>query len=116
FQTKARSEYSTGLCQVKVIYPNKQTKSMIGHVSIISSFILLLACAVYLFAQTAPANGVFQVKVEAGAIVSLRRSDDSFPTDYIQSGRRLGDVFLRYRGKDGAWQSADTALLAGEGN
>ena len=29
--------------------------------------------------------------------------------------RRLGDVFLRYRGKDGAWQSVDTAQLARDG-
>ena len=89
---------------------------MIGQSSVISSFVLLLACALGSLAQTAtPTNSLFQVKIEAGAITSLRRSDDSFPTDYVQTARRLGDVFLRYRGKDGAWQSVDTAQLARDG-
>src|SRR5262245_2167865 len=60
-------------------------------------------------------NGQFRIKFDAGAIVSLRRTDDRVDTDYIQTGRRLGDVFLRYRGKDAAWVSADTAQLAQSG-
>ena len=62
-----------------------------------------------------PANGQFNLKLDAGAIVNLRRTDDRVDTDYIQAGQRLGDVFLRYRGKDGAWVSADTAQLARSG-
>jgi len=58
---------------------------------------------------------VFQVTLENGAITSLHHTGDSFPTEYVQNGRRIGDVFLRYRGKDGAWQSADTAQLARDG-
>src|SRR5436190_6167074 len=54
-----------------------------------------------------PSNGQFNLKLDAGAIVSLRRAQDRVDTDYIQTSRRLGDVFLRYRGKDGAWVSAD---------
>ncbi len=68
--------------------------------------------------QSAPAgsiNGQFEVKLEAGAIISLRRLQDRINTEYVQSGRRLGDVSLRYRGKDGAWQSVDTAQLARDG-
>src|SRR5215204_2834100 len=63
----------------------------------------------------ASAQNTFDVKVDTGGIVSLRRVNDGFPTDYIQTNRRLGDVSLRYRGKDGAWQSADTAQLARDG-
>src|SRR5438874_5079494 len=62
-----------------------------------------------------PANGQFNLKLDAGAIVNLRRTDDRVDTDYIQAGQRLGDVFLRYRGKDGAWVSADTAQLSRSG-
>lgn len=47
--------------------------------------------------------------------MSLKRVNDRVPTDYIQTGRRLGDVLLRFRGKDGAWVSADTAQLARDG-
>jgi hypothetical protein len=60
-------------------------------------------------------NGQFNLNVDNGAITSLRCSQDRVPTDYIQNGRRLGDVSLRYRGKDGAWQSVDTAQLARAG-
>src|SRR5262252_1458367 len=62
-----------------------------------------------------PAGGQFNLKLEAGAIVSLRRRQDAVDTDYVQTGRRLGDLFLRYRGRDGAWVSADTAQLAQNG-
>ena len=62
-----------------------------------------------------PANGQFNLKLNAGAIVNLRRTDDRVDTDYIQAGQRLGDVFLRYRGKGAAWMSADTAQLARSG-
>src|SRR5213080_1755213 len=82
----------------------------------------LLALTTGAFAQTSistvttsPANGQFNLKLDAGAIVNLRRTEDRVDTDYIQAGQRLGDVFLRYRGKDGAWVSADTAQLARSG-
>ena len=83
---------------------------------------LFLACAIVVMPQSAtgstPASqvsGQFKVKLDAGAIVSLQRSQDSFNTEYVQSGRRLGDIFLRFRGKDAAWQSVDTSQLAREG-
>src|SRR6185369_17652306 len=62
-----------------------------------------------------PASGQFNLKLDAGAVVSLRRAQDRVDTEYIQTSRRLGDVFLRYRGKDGAWVTADTASLAQNG-
>ena len=83
---------------------------------------LFLAFTTAAFSQTAgpsatfaPSSGQFNLKLDAGAIVSLRRAQDSVDTEYIQTSRRLGDVFLRYRGKDGAWVPADTAQLAQNG-
>ncbi|HEV8429898.1 MAG TPA: DUF5695 domain-containing protein [Pyrinomonadaceae bacterium] len=58
---------------------------------------------------------LFDIKFDRGAIASLQRSDDRVKTDYVQPGRRLGNVFIRYRGKDGAWQSADTEAFANNG-
>src|SRR6185369_14098023 len=83
---------------------------------------LVLAFTTAAFSQTGgpsetfgPSTGQFNLKLDAGAIVSLRRAQDPVDTEYIQTSRRLGDVFLRYRGKDGAWVPADTALLAQSG-
>jgi len=78
----------------------------------------LLALGTSAWSQTPTANpstGQFNLKLDAGAIVSLRRAQDAVDTEYIQAGRRLGDIFLRYRGKDGAWVSADTGQLAQTG-
>jgi hypothetical protein len=80
---------------------------------------LLFAFSITVLSQTtnesvpaAQVNGQFEVKFDAGGITTLRRSQDRFNTEYVQSARRLGDVSLRYRGKDGAWQSVDTSQLA----
>ena len=72
---------------------------------------ILLLCS-----GVAQSQSLFSLKLDAGAIVSLRRANDVFPTEYIQNNRRLGDVSLRYRGKDGAWQLVDTAKLASDGH
>ena len=81
--------------------------------------LLLFASAASALAQAgggsavvALAGGQFEVKLGAGAIVSLRPASDGVKTEYVQAGRRLGDVLIRYRGKDGAWQSAETEQLA----
>ena len=71
---------------------------------------MIAFCSGVFVAQTPDPR--FEVKLDAGAITSLRQAQDSFNTEYLQSGRRLGDVSMRYRGKDGAWQSTDTAQLA----
>jgi hypothetical protein len=74
---------------------------------------LFFAFATAALSQTAaPPGEQFEVKFDAGAIVSLRRAQDRVDTEYVQAGRRLGDVFIRYRGKDAAWVSADSAQLA----
>lgn len=103
-------------------------ESWLGHHGSLDPFrtlravCLLLALASAAWSQTpsplvtpSPANGQFNIKLDAGAIVSLRHAEDPVDTEYIQTGRRLGDVFLRYRGKDAAWVSADTAQLAQSG-
>ena len=76
---------------------------------------VLALAIILLFSGVAHSQSAFSLKVDAGAIVSLRRVNDAFPTEYIQNNRRLGDVLLRYRGKDGAWQSVDTGKLATDG-
>ncbi len=39
----------------------------------------------------------FDLGISDGAIVSLKRVGDSFPTEYILPGKRLGDIALRVR-------------------
>jgi hypothetical protein len=59
----------------------------------------------------------FAVKFDAGAMISLRPAHDPSGTEYVQSGRRLGDVGIRYRRQDpnADWQSVDTATLKNSG-
>lgn len=55
----------------------------------------------------------FALKTSAGAITSLQRTDDAFPTEYI-SGGRFGDAILRYRpAGNGAWTTARTSPQSG---
>jgi hypothetical protein len=58
-----------------------------------------------------PAASQFIVKMDAGAIVSLKRAGDAFDTDYIQAGRRLGDAIVKYRRGSGAWETLDTSAF-----
>ena len=60
-----------------------------------------------------PSSSQFAVRFDDGAIVSLKRADDAFDTDYVQTDRRLGDAIVRYR-RDGAWQTLDTTEWTGE--
>ena len=55
-----------------------------------------------------PDDSLFIVRMEGGGIASLKRRSDAFDTDYIQSGRRLGEVVLRFRENEGEWQTVDT--------
>ena len=54
----------------------------------------------------------FVVRLDTGAITSLKRAGDAFDTDYVQAGRRLGDAIVRWRRGDGAWTTLDTATFA----
>ncbi|HSL71425.1 MAG TPA: DUF5695 domain-containing protein, partial [Longimicrobiales bacterium] len=53
----------------------------------------------------------FLVGFDAGAITSLKRVGDAFDTDYIASGRRLGDGVVRFRRANEGWQTLNTATL-----
>ncbi|MGH7950628.1 MAG: DUF5695 domain-containing protein [Limisphaerales bacterium] len=56
---------------------------------------------------------LFGTKINSGAITSLQRMDDVFPTEYI-SGGGLGNVIIKYLPAGGAtWNSVETAALNG---
>ena len=63
-------------------------------------------------ATDGPPDSLFLVRMEDGGVVSLKRRDDSFDTDYIQSGRRLGELLLRFRRDEGEWERLDTRETA----
>ncbi len=53
------------------------------------------------------------LKINSGAVTSLQRSGDAFPTEYIAGGSRLGDVILRYRQTGTNWLTSQTASKSG---
>src|SRR5262249_1081755 len=75
--------------------------------------ILLFASTLPLFSQSPlpkkpNRHSQFQVKLDAGAVTSLQRAQDSSVTEFVASGRRLGDVSIKYRQGKREWQSAST--------
>jgi hypothetical protein len=75
---------------------------------------VISALAILSFAITCHAASDFEVKLADNAITNLKRREGG--TEYIQSGRKLGDVFLRFRtdGKD--WKGTTNAALKVESN
>jgi hypothetical protein len=63
----------------------------------------------------APVSSQFDVRASQGALTSLQHREDSFPTEYIAAGKRLGDVAIKYRQTGTNWLSANTATLATNG-
>jgi hypothetical protein len=65
--------------------------------------------------RASSAASQFAVKFDAGAIISLKRAQDSSEIEYVQSGRKLGDIWVRWRRPGAAqnrdWQSISTATL-----
>jgi hypothetical protein len=56
----------------------------------------------------------FQVRYNSGAITSLQKTGDAFPTEYIAGGSRLGDVIIRYRQvASNSWLTARTSTRSG---
>jgi len=53
-----------------------------------------------------PENERFLLKWNGGGITSLRASDDTYDTEYIQPDQTLGDVVVHYRMGEGAWREA----------
>ncbi len=46
-----------------------------------------------------------------GGITSLKRVDDQYDTDYILADATLGEVIVRYRLGEGAWQALETRCV-----
>ncbi len=61
--------------------------------------------------QAASSSGNFLLKFVQNLPLSLRRNNDSFDTDYLSQGKRLGDVSLAYRFDQAGWTTANTASL-----
>jgi Family of unknown function (DUF5695) len=81
----------------------------------LAAAVCYFAPAAVLLAQAAEppsSNPDFLLGFKAGAIVSLQQTHDSSRTEFITSGRRLGDVSLKYRQGTGDWEAANTASLA----
>lgn len=82
--------------------------------AVVASLALSAGLALEAQAQQAAGDsstGAFDVDFDGGAIVSLRRVRDSFDTEYVREGARLGDVSLTYRTPDGEWRSVSTEDL-----
>lgn len=62
-------------------------------------------------APAPPGTSQFAVRLDAGAIASLKAAKDPFHTEYIAPGGRLGDVSIRFRKFGGDWQTVHTADL-----
>ena len=61
-----------------------------------------------------PTNSEFLVKLGAGAIESLQRAGDSFPTEYVATSERLGDAIIKYEPSGGNnWNVVQTADSTG---
>src|SRR5690348_16192721 len=60
-------------------------------------------------AHSGPPSSPFDVRFDAGAIVSLKYAHDTVNTEYIAPRGRLGDVIVRHRpaGHDAPWQTTD---------
>ncbi len=59
-------------------------------------------------------NSDFILQFHKGAIVSIKRKNDQFDTDYILKGNRMGDILIRYRYDKGTWNVLSTSELADE--
>ncbi|HXE06763.1 MAG TPA: DUF5695 domain-containing protein [Acidobacteriaceae bacterium] len=64
--------------------------------STVAPYLIMAGLALPSAAQ-APAASPFKVEYSASGISSLKRVQDKYDTDYIQSGHALGDLFIRYR-------------------
>lgn len=60
----------------------------------------------------AVAASPFLLGWDAGTLTSLRCAGDSFPTEYIEPGQRLGHVLVAWRRPNGEWQHLDSQTAA----
>jgi hypothetical protein len=91
---------------------NPQAVSRRDFLQVAGSSVALAAVPAQLRVGSAfPPPSQFALQLDAGAIVSLKRVGDAYDTEYVQSGRRLGDVAVKYRRGTSAWDSIDTTSL-----
>jgi hypothetical protein len=58
--------------------------------------------------NSSPPKSQFDLKVDAGSIVNLKHSGDHDAAEFIQPGRSLGGIVLKYRDGQGDWQQGET--------
>lgn len=61
-------------------------------------------------------NDVFQLEFSSAGLKSLKRTYDTFDTNYILAGRPLGDVVVRFRSQGGSWEEVSGATNGSPGN
>jgi hypothetical protein len=66
--------------------------------------------------MTKLSNNEFDLKIDNGAIVSLKRVNDAFDTDYIAPESRFCDVVVKYRSADSDWKKGASLDLANAGS
>jgi hypothetical protein len=66
--------------------------------------------------MTKLSNNEFDLNIDNGAIVSLKRVNDAFDTDYIAPESRFCDVVVKYRSADSDWKKGSSLDLANAGS
>ena len=66
--------------------------------------------------MTMLSNNEFDLNIENGAIVGLKRVNDAFDTEYIAPDSRLCDVVVKYRAADSDWKMQSSLCLAKAGS
>lgn len=56
---------------------------------------------------------LFGSRLASSRLISLKRTQDNFDTEYIAGGQKLGDATIRYRQTGTNWLTAQTATLSG---
>ena len=74
---------------------------------------IVFAVLVYFLGMTASAgqleNDRFQLTFSGSGLSSLKHTHDVYDTDYVLSGRAVGDVLVRYKTAGQAWKQVDSA-------
>jgi hypothetical protein len=61
--------------------------------------------------QNSAVFDLFTLRFSPSGIVSLKRTNDKYDTEYIQRGNVLGHILVRYRMLDGPWQEFATESM-----
>jgi len=59
-------------------------------------------------------NDRFQLRFSDSGLSSLKHTHDVYDTDYVLSGRAVGDVLVRYKVAGQAWKQVDSATAGAE--